>query len=448
MATYATHETASVRFRRHVAELLMTKPEEKPLPRLNALQLPAAGSLRSFWYDGLLSSISDSLSLNFVPLFALKLGATTGEIGILNATAGFVGTMMLLPGARLGEWWPNRKSFVVLTFSLARLMLLLLALIPLGVPASAAVSLIIVFNLLRVVFGNLGLPAWTSLSAAIVPENIRGRYFASRNGIITIASIIFAPLAGYLIVQGGMFGYELTFGLAFIAGIAAVLFYRRIEEPRAAEPPVVRGKRFPLLHRVLQRPYFVRLCIYSIFWNFALNLAVPFFNIYLVEETTGNEASVGYLAAIGSVIGLISQQYWGRVNDRLGARKTLLITGAVIPFITFGWLFVRSPWDVVPINLASGIVWPGFNLATFTLVLEATPEERRPRYVALLNTLMGIGSAVGATAGGWMIELYGYHSIFWASGLLRIVGWFLLAFFVKDGVAKAMAHRTRTKPQA
>ncbi|MFB3902734.1 MAG: MFS transporter [Acidobacteriota bacterium] len=447
MATYATHETASVRFRRHLAELLMTKPAEKPLPRLSALQLPAPGSLRCFWYDGLLNSVSDSLSLNFVPLFALKLGATAGEIGVLNATAGFVGTMMLLPGARLGERWPNRKSFVVLTYSLARLMLLLLALIPLGVTAGAAVSSIIVFNLLRVVFGNLGLPAWTSLSAAIVPEEIRGRYFASRNGIITIASIIFAPLAGYLIVhQGGVLGYQLTFGLAFAAGAAAIWFYRRIEEPRAAEPPVVRGKRFPLLHRILQRPHFVRLCIYSIFWNFALNLAVPFFNIYLVEETTGDEASVGYLAAIGSVIGLVSQQYWGRVNDRLGARKTLLITGAVIPFITFGWLLVRSPWHVVPINLASGIVWPGFNLATFTLVLEATPEERRPRYVALLNTLTGIGSAVGATVGGWMIELYGYQSVFWASGLLRIVGWFLLAFFVKEAVTKRL--RLEAEPQA
>ncbi len=449
MATYATHETASVRFRRHLAELLMTKPAERPLPRLNALQLPAPGSLRSFWYDGLLNSISDSLSLNFIPLFALKLGATTGEIGVLNATAGFVGTMMLLPGARLGEWWPNRKSFVVLTYSLARLMLLLLALIPLGAPANAAVSLIIIFNLLRVVFGNLGLPAWTSLSAAIVPENIRGRYFASRNGIITIASIIFAPLAGYLIVsERGVSGYQLTFGLAFLAGVGAVLCYRRIKEPRAVEPPVLRGKRFPLLHRILQRPYFVRLCIYSIFWNFALNLAVPFFNIYLVQETTGDEASVGYLSAIGSVIGLVSQQYWGRVNDRLGARRTLLVTGAVIPFITFGWLFVHSPWHVIPINLMSGIVWPGFNLASFTLVLEATPEERRPRYVALLNTLMGIGSAVGATVGGWMIELYGYHSIFWASGLLRIVGWFMLAFFVKEGLTKGLAFGRRPEPQA
>jgi len=372
------------------------------------------------------------LSLNFIPLFALKMGATAREIGILNASAGFVGTMMLLPGARLVEWWGSRKNFVVLTYSLARLTLLLLALIPLGVSPATAVWLIIILNLARVVFGNLGLPAWTSLSASVVPEKIRGRYFASRNGIITIASIIFAPLAGYLIVSTtGATGYQLTFGLAFIFGAAALWFYRQIEEPLEAEARV-RGKRFPLLHRILQRPYFVRLCIYSIFWNFALNLAVPFFNIYLVEETPGDEASVGYLSAIGSIIGLVSQQYWGQLNDRLGARRTLLITGAVIPFITLGWLLVRSPWHVVPINLASGLVWPGFNLASFTLVLEATPEERRPRYVALLNTLSGIGSAIGATVGGWMIELSGYHSVFWASGLCRMVGWFMLLFYVKE----------------
>ncbi|RPI21754.1 MAG: MFS transporter [Acidobacteria bacterium] len=444
MDTYGTQQTPTVRFRRQLAELVLLRRGEKSLPRLNALRFPAAGSLRSFWYDGLLTSISDSLSSNFIPLFALKMGATASQIGVLNATAGFVGTMMLLPGARLGERWSSRKSFVVLTFSLARLTLLVLALIPFGVAPTTAVGLIIVFNLLRVVFGNLGLPAWTSLSASVVPENVRGRYFASRNGIMTIASIIFAPLAGYLIVSlKGEVGYQLTFFLAFVAGAAAVWFYRQIDEPPAVEAPVVRGKRFPLLHRILQRPYFVRLCVYSIFWHFALNLAVPFFNIYLVEETTGDEASVGYLAAIGSVIGLVSQQYWGQVNDRLGARRTLLITGVVIPFITFGWLFVRSPWHVVPINLASGLVWPGFNLATFTLVLEATPEERRPRYVALLNTLTGIGSAVGATVGGWMIEAYGYHSVFLASGLLRIVGWFLLLFFVKEAATNVFGRTSK-----
>jgi MFS family permease len=428
----ALNETASVRFRRLLAELYLTRRGEKPLPRLAVLQVPPGGSLRSFWYDGLLTSIAESLSVNFIPLYALKLGANAAQIGILNASAGFIGTLMLLPGARIGEWWRSRKRFVMLTHGVTRLTFLLLALVPLGVPLSASVGAIIVLNVIRVVFGNLGLPAWTSVSADVVPESIRGRYFASRNAIITIASILFAPLAGYLIVSGaGTTGYQWTFGLAFLTGIAAIWFYSRIDEPISAPAATLRGKRFPLLHRILQRPQFVRLCIYAVFWNFALNLAVPFFNIYLVEETAGDEASVGYLAAVGSIIGLISQQYWGHVNDRLGARRTLLITGALIPFITFGWLFVRSPWHVVPINLVSGLVWPGFNLASFTLTLEKTPEERRPRYIALLNTLMGVGSATGATLGGWMIQRYGYHSVFLGSGLLRIVGWFLLLFLVR-----------------
>ncbi len=432
MASILNNEPASVRVRRQLAELLLLRRGEKSYPPLAALKLPPKGSLRAFWYDGLLTSITDSLSLNYIPLFALKLGATASQIGILNASAGFVGTMMLLPGARLGEWWGKRKGFFLLTNAFTRLTLLILALIPFGLSPGTAVTAVIILNLLRVVFGNLGLPAWTSLSADIVPEQVRGRYFASRNGVITLASILFAPLAGLMIVQGSdNTGYQIAFASAFITGLAAMWFFAQVKEPPSPVPPVIRGKRFPLLHRLLQRKSFVRFAIYSVFWNFSLNLAVPFFNVFLVEETTGDEAAVGYLAAVGSVIGLVSQQYWGQINDRLGARKTQLITGAALPFITLGWLFVSSPWHVVPINLISGLVWPGFNLATFNYVLQVTPEERRPRYIALLNTSIGIGSALGATVGGWMVDSYGYDSVFLASGVMRFVAWLMLLLVVK-----------------
>ena len=432
MASIPNNEPASVRVRRQLAELLLLRKGERGLPPLAALKLPPKGSLRAFWYDGMMTSITDSLSLNYIPLFALKLGATASQIGILNASAGFVGTMMLLPGARLGEWWGKRKSFFLLTNSFTRLTLLLLALIPFGLSAGTAVSAVIILNLLRVVFGNLGLPAWTSLSADIVPEDIRGRYFASRNGIITLVSILFAPLAGLLIVQGSAhMGYQIAFGSAFLTGLAAMWFFSKVKEPPSPVAPVIRGKRFPLLHRLLQRRSFLRFAIYSVFWNFSLNLAVPFFNVFLVEQTTGDEAAVGYLASVGSIVGLVSQQYWGQINDRLGARKTQLITGVALPFITLGWLFVSSPWHVVPINLISGLVWPGFNLATFNYLLQVTPEERRPRYVALLNTGIGIGSALGATVGGWMVDSYGYDSVFLASGVMRFIAWVLLLLVVK-----------------
>jgi MFS family permease len=415
-----------------MAQALLSRKPSETLPRYSSFQIPPRGSLRAFWYDGLLTSITDSLVLNFIPLYALKLGATGGQIGLLNAAAGILGTAMLLPGARLAEWWGARKSYILLTSGLTRLTLLLMALVPLGLPLSAAVTGIILLNSLRVVFGNMGLPAWTSLSADVVPEKIRGRYFASRNAIITIASIVFAPFAGYVIARSAaVSGYQFVFTIAFISGMSALWFYSQIEEPTRGEAVATGPKRFPLLENLKNYPLFLRYCIYAMVWSFALNLAVPFFNVFLVEETTGTEAAVGYLAAVGSVVGLLSQQFWGHVNDRWGAHRTQLITASVIPFITFGWLFVRSPWHVVPINLTSGLVWPGFNIASFNVILEVTPEERKPRFIALLNTLIGLATAAGATVGGWMVDVYGYRSVFLASGLFRIVGWFLFLILVR-----------------
>jgi MFS family permease len=442
MASFQSNEPESVRLRRSLAEALLSRKPSEPLPHYSSFKIPPRGSLRAFWYDGLLTSITDSLVLNFIPLFALKLGATGGQIGLLNAAAGILGTAMLLPGARLAEWWGRRKSYILLTSGLSRLTLLLMAMVPLGLPLTAAVTAIIVLNSLRVVFGNMGLPAWTSLSADVVPEQIRGRYFASRNAIIALASIVFAPFAGYVIARSAaVSGYQLIFTVAFISGMSALWFYSRIEEPKREGVEKTGPQRFPLLENLRSYPVFLRYSIYAMVWSFALNLAVPFFNVFLVEETPGTEAAVGYLAAVGSVVGLISQQFWGHVNDRWGARRTQLITASVIPFITLGWLFVRSPWHVVPINIASGLVWPGFNVASFNVILEVTPEERRPRFIALLNTLIGLATAAGATVGGWMVDVYGYRSVFWASGLMRIVGWVLFLVLVQPGKADSPRRR-------
>lgn len=394
-------------------------------------ELPEQGPLRWFWLNGLMNSIQDTLLLTYIPLYVLALGGTAAEIGWLSALGSLLGTAVLLPGARIAERYGQPHRMVVLVNSLVRFVILALAVWPfLG---RAGVWGMIVFATLRTIGTQIALPAWTSIAASIVPGEVRGRYFASRNLVMALGAAVAVPVAGQIIDQfGGVTGYRINFGIAFVVGLAANYFYARIEAPPSQGPVIVRGKRLPLMQRLRLRPNFTLFCVHAAVWNFSLQISAPFFNVFLVQVLGASTLVVGLLATVATLSSLPGQQVWGRVADRVGPRRALLWSGLLIPLAPWAWMLVGEPWQVSFINLFSGFLWAGFNIATFNFLLAATPELRRPRYVALFNTVVGLSNAAGAALGGWIADAVSYQAIFFLSGVGRAIGLALFFFMVLD----------------
>ena len=265
-------------------------------------------SLRYFWLDGLFAAISENFYLGYVTLFALAYGASNSQVGLLAAATNLLGMLALFPGAQLVERTRQRKSVVIWSGGiLSRLALLGLALIPalIGQPM-VAIAAIIVMNGLRSFTANLANPGWTALVADLVPETMRGRFFASRNTAMGVAALIVAPLAGRIIIttnarlESLFAGYQAVFVLAFLFGMVSTLAFQRIQEPRPTEVarrPHQRGD----LRRALQHSTgFVGLVISALVWNTALQVAAPFFNVYLVSGFQATTLTVGILAGISS----------------------------------------------------------------------------------------------------------------------------------------------------
>lgn len=418
-------DETSLRGRRRLAQKYLIGPAAKSAT-LVMPEVPARGPLRWFWLDGLAFNIYDSMVLTFIPLYALALGATASEIGWMSAFGSLLGTAVLLPGARLAEWWGAPQRLVVWAGLMARLALLAMVLWPFT--GQAGVWGIIVCATLRTMGNQIAIPAWTSIAADIVPEGERGRYFASRNLVMALGAAVALPLAGQIINGiGGPMGYRVDFALAFVIGLASCYFYARIQVPPREEPVEVQGKRLPLWERLRQHPTFLWFCVHAAIWNFSLQIAAPFFNVYLVQVVGASTVAIGLLTTVSTLSSLPGQQFWGRISDRVGSHRALLASGALIPLAPLAWMLVTTPWHVVPINLLSGFLWAGFNLATFNFLLATTPSERRPRYVALYNTVVGLANAGGAALGGWVADNLSYQSVFFLSGVGRTVA--ILLFF-------------------
>jgi hypothetical protein len=75
-------------------------------------QLPAVErrSLRFFWFDGLFSNASEAIIVSYQTLFVLALGATSAQIGLLNAVAGLSAARWLL------FWWRSAARPTICAF--------------------------------------------------------------------------------------------------------------------------------------------------------------------------------------------------------------------------------------------------------------------------------------------------------------------------------------------
>ncbi len=379
---------------------------------------------RLFWWDGFFSNISESFVTNFVGPFALSLGATNTQIGWLSAISNLTSALALFPGARLAERPERRKRVIVITGGIGgRALLLAIAAVPLLFHGDAAILAFLALVALRGFMSQLSYPAWSALSADLVPTAIRGRYFAARNIALAIAALIAAPLAGRLAESLGLpRGYQVSFALAGLVGFVATVIYARIPMPAAAlsaRPATGRAENLLALFR--RHPRFTGFTAVAFLWNISLAIAGPFFAVYLVRSLHASPTQIGLLAAVNSVGNIIGQRVWGRLNDRHGAAWLTRVTGFLIPLVPILWSLAPNPWYLMPVETLSGFAWAGYSLAGFNLLLGLAPAEQRARFTAIYQVAVFGAAFVGPLIGTALVNILSIRPLFWISAAGRVI---------------------------
>ncbi|MBN1261548.1 MAG: MFS transporter [Anaerolineae bacterium] len=382
-------------------------------------QLPRSErrTLRWLTLDGLLASISDALLNTYQSLYLLALGATKAQIGALSSLANLAMPLAMIPGGRLAGTARRFKPLVIVPALGARLALLALAGVPfLTGQVRAAVILAITLVVSRAFLTHLFNPAWTTMLGGIVPVRWRGRYFSTRNIVMGLAGFLALLTVGQLMDRISIpAGYQLALALSALAGFGSLYAFSRLQEPALGLGGADSRNARPLLQVVRGNRRFLGYCGAALLWNMAVQIAGPFFIVYLVSETGASSSLVGAVSAAATLAALPGQRLFGLLTDRKGAQWVQRVTGFVIPLVPGIWGFIQQPWQAFPVQIISGFAWAGYNLASFSLLLDMTPDADRPRFVALYQAIVGLGMAAGAALGGWIAETFGYRPLFLAS---------------------------------
>lgn len=392
------------------------------MPAVDMIDTKAKQNLKMNTIDGAFAAMSDNLSNPFLGLYALSLGASISQIGMLNAFPTLLGNILQLPYGILAGRISNRKVLIAIGSLWNRCSWLLIAFLPFLVKLEWGVSILIVLATLRVVGATLGVPAWIAIQAEIVPKPIRGRHYANRNIIMNIVALAAVLFAGKILTLRYPVNYRILFVLAWITGLVSLWAFLQIKVQQAPQSTrtsaAQREKRgFSLRHN----KDFAYYCLAFFVWSLGVNLISPLTPVYFIQDLNGTEALWAYVQSAAIIGTILCQRYWGRLTDVFGQKNIMVKAGLGAAMVPFWWFIAPNPLLGLAVQFWGGIMWGGHNLAAFNLLLEVTPDSSRSLYVGVYNALIGLATAGGQLLGGFMAELMGMRSVFFISFVGRLI---------------------------
>jgi len=172
---------------------------------------------------------------------------------------------------------------------------------------------------------------------------------------------------------------------------------------------------------------FTKFVVFVACMQFAVNIAAPFFAVFMLRDLSFNYLTYALLIITVSLVQIFTIDRWGRHADRVGNIQVIKLTSCFIVFLPMAWIICRNPVYLVLIQIIAGFAWSGFNLSIINFIFDAVRPEKRTRCYAYFSFSSGIAICLGALFGGYLVNilprLLGYRalSLFLISGLLRLI---------------------------
>jgi len=120
--------------------------------------------------------------------------------------------------------------------------------------------------------------------------------------------------------------------------------------------------------------------------------------------STGHDAVAlvifgGVIGSVFSLLQFVSSPVWGRLSDRFGRRRVLLVTTLATSVGYLVWAFSGNFWVFIASRVICGLMAGNISVAT-AAVADATSTSGRTRGMALLGVAFSLGFMVGPAIGG------------------------------------------------
>lgn len=181
------------------------------------------------------------------------------------------------------------------------------------------------------------------------------------------------------------------------------------------EPPMAQATGTGLL-TMLRRPFadpnFRRLITFLGTWNLAVNLAAPFFTVFMLTMLHMDMTMVMGLSVVLLVPNVLLIGVWGRYADLFSNKTILAVCGPMFILAIFAWTFVMFPDQhrytlhmlvaihLVAIHVLMGVATAGVTLASGNIGFKSASKGEATAYLAVLSLVNALAAGLAPICGG------------------------------------------------
>ena len=333
-------------------------------------------TVKALGLTSFLQDVASEMVYPLLPAFLAALGGGPVALGAMESAA--EGALALLKGAA-GRWSDRvgrRKPFASAGYGLSAATRPLMAL-------AAAVWQVVGLRVVDRVAKGLRTAPRDAMIADATPPAFRGFAFAFHRGLDHLGAAL-GPLLAALVLAAAPGKVRLVFALATIPALAGWLSLQlgarepvptlRAELPRRAGGERVRRSGLP---RELRRPL-------AAFFLFSLGNASDAFLLLRATQLGYSPLGLALLWSGFHVAKWLASAPAGRLADRLGPRRPILLGWAIYALVYVGFGHATGPATVLPL------------LALYALHYGLTEGAERSLVVTLGARAAGAGTALGA----------------------------------------------------
>lgn len=396
----------------------------------------------------------------FLVAMALHMGATNFQLGVLAAIPTFNSVFQLFT-IWLVQKLKNRRLITGWANLLARLPFLAIGALPFIFSTATGVEVLICMIAVDAIFGAIAGAAWNAWMKDLIPGSKLGEFYSRRSRLSQVVNLTLSLMMALFIdyvkkhyPAQEINTYHIMFLVGGLFGMISVALLFRTPEPEAHP---INGKLFQLIGNPFKNKNFKNLLVFNSFWSFALNLATPFFTVFMIKSLGLSVSYIIGLGIAGQLSSIASIKLWGRYSDRFSNKTIIRICAPLYIAGIIAFAFASMPMShntllglLLAIHIVNGVATAGINLAISNIGIKLAPNNEAIVYLVAKNMCVAFFSTLGPLTAGALADYFASHQLSWnidmqsAHGitqlhLLYLKGWNYL--FVIGGILALFSLR-------
>jgi len=370
-------------------------------------------------------------AVNFINVYATRLGATGFQIGLIGAVSAVVSLLIAIPA---GRWIEKRNTGRAVFWASVVYRIGFFLWIPLPWLFSNEIqiwALIVLTFLMAIPLTPLAV-GFSALFAEAVPADWRAHVAGVRNIVLSVAFMASSLLSGYILKNITFpIGYQIVFGIgAFGAAMSSLHLYfikplQTDSRARPTQPESVPVKQSssPLqaLRLDIWKTHFRNVLLGLFAFHFAQYLALPIFPIYNVRVLELNDNQIGIGTALFYLTVLLGSTQLRKVVHKIGHKN---LTGwSVASLAAYPLILSLSAkvWHFYFVSLIGGLFFSMVSGAYANYMLEHIPANDRPTHLAWYNIILNAAVLIGSLAGPAIADQIGLSEALVLIAVLRFL---------------------------